>query len=298
MTVESYCLVATRRATLPIRLHYELHGHGPKRVLLIMGLSCSGEYWLPQAKFLSQQGYQVCFFDNRGVGQSDAPKGYYTTKDMALDTIELLEHLGWESDVHVVGVSMGGMIALELASARPQCIASLSLTSTHAGSTLPPLTGALTLPRLMFTSDINKRIEMNCNLLYPKKWLDMPHPNGSGQTNREAVANSMVERIVRSPVQTSAGAIGQLSAVMRHSVGRDRLERIRSAGIPVLVCTGTEDNLVRPSNSQFLAETLDARFEVFEGCGHAISMQEPERYNQMLLDHIRASSGDTASDLS
>ena len=62
-----------------------------------------------------------------------------STKEMALDTRDLMDHLGWTSNVHVVGVSMGGMIALELACLCPEYMTSLCLTSTHAGRTFPPV---------------------------------------------------------------------------------------------------------------------------------------------------------------
>jgi pimeloyl-ACP methyl ester carboxylesterase len=98
----------------------------------------------------------------------------------------------------------------------------------------------------------------------------------------------MKSRVLRAPIQPMAGAVGQLSAVLRHRLGRERLEQLRQTKIPILVCTGDQDNLVRPSNSYFLAEALDARLEVFEGCGHVLSMQEPERYNKLILEHIRS----------
>jgi pimeloyl-ACP methyl ester carboxylesterase len=94
---------------------------------------------------------------------------------MALDTVDLLNHLGWKSNVHVIGVSMGGMIALELASNHPEYIGSLTLTSTHAGDLIPTFAGVTTIPRMMFTSDPYRRIELSCSLLFPQVSMPLMH---------------------------------------------------------------------------------------------------------------------------
>ncbi|RKP24093.1 Alpha/Beta hydrolase protein [Syncephalis pseudoplumigaleata] len=293
-------MVAADRLPKPLSLSYKLMGSGSQRVLLIMGLSAAGDAWLPQATFIAKHDFQVCIFDNRGVGysvSSSRANMTYSTKEMAHDTRELLDHIGWSSNVHVVGVSMGGMIALELTSTYPAYVASLCLTSSHAGMTMPPITGVVTLPRILMMTDIEKRIKAQCTMLFPKAWLEQPSKDDPSQTNEERMIALFKERVVHTPLQPLNGVLGQLSAVMRHHVGRERLQKIRETGIPILVCTGTEDNLVRPSNSHFMAEVLGARLVVFDGCGHLISLQEPERYNQLLVEHFQSvqSSAKTSS---
>lgn len=103
-----------------------------------MNSSCLA--WEHQTKYLAETGkYTVLIFENRGMGLSDAPGGLYTTSQLAQDVIDLLDHLGWKDKVHVDGVSMGGMIALELASTWPERVASLVLTSTTSGRQVPPV---------------------------------------------------------------------------------------------------------------------------------------------------------------
>ena len=102
-----------------------------------MGLGAFKTAWQRQTKdFGHDQGskYSCLIFDNRGMAESDKPLMRYSTSEMAKDTLELLDHLGWTSkrELHVVGISMGGMIAQELALLVPERIASLSLISTAA----------------------------------------------------------------------------------------------------------------------------------------------------------------------
>ena len=84
-----------------------------------MGLAATKAYWQRQTKdFSHTQGnrYTSLIFDNRGIGESDKPLMRYSTSEMAEDLLELLQHLGWtmERQLHIIGISMGGMIAQEL----------------------------------------------------------------------------------------------------------------------------------------------------------------------------------------
>lgn len=103
----------------PFKLSYELHGHGPSRIVWIMGLGGVKQTWQRQTKDFGHteaDKYTCLLFDNRGMGESDKPILRYTTSEMAKDVIELLDHVGWTEprSVHVVGISMGGMISQEL----------------------------------------------------------------------------------------------------------------------------------------------------------------------------------------
>lgn len=93
----------------------------------------------------------------------------------------------------------------------------------------------------------------------------------------------------RSKRQTLHGNIAQTAACLRHHVSDDRLVRIKSTGLPILIVTGTFDNLVRPEYSHHMNKVFkNARFEVFEGSGHAIPDEQPERYNNLLIEHFSA----------
>lgn len=127
-----------------------------------MNSSCLA--WENQTKYLAETGkYTVLIFENRGMGLSDAPSGLYSTSQMAQDLIDLLDHVGWKDKIHVNGVSMGGMIGLELASTWPERIQSLILTSTTSGRQIPPV--SLMKIKFIYISILNlTQVESSYNI--------------------------------------------------------------------------------------------------------------------------------------
>ncbi|KAG0230467.1 hypothetical protein BGX31_005826 [Mortierella sp. GBA43] len=152
----------------PLKLYYEKIGNGPKKLLLIMGLNTPGSAWdTVVSHFAENPEYTTVFFDNRGIGLSDAPKGLYSTSQMAQDTLDLLDALGWTENINVAGVSMGGMIGLELVHADPERFSSLVLTSTNAGRSPPQLVTISFLSRVILVRDPEARIKLILETLYP-----------------------------------------------------------------------------------------------------------------------------------
>ena len=117
-----------------IDIYYEIHGSG-EPLLLIEGLGYSAWMWYKQIPTLSEQ-YKVIVFDNRGAGNTDKPDSEYSIEIMADDAAGLLRTLGIES-AHMLGVSLGGFIAQELALRHPDMSKSLTLVSTNSGSPRP-----------------------------------------------------------------------------------------------------------------------------------------------------------------
>ncbi|KAG0364026.1 alpha/beta-hydrolase [Gamsiella multidivaricata] len=278
----------TRDKKVPLKLYYEKTGNGPKKLLLIMGLNSPGSAWEPVVEHFSRNPeYTTVFFDNRGVGHSDAPKGLYSTSQMAQDTLGLLDALGWKENIHVAGVSMGGMISLELVHADPKRFASMVLTSTNAGRSPPQLVTVSFLSRVVLLREPDARIKLISETLYPTKWLEQPAPKNSGfSTNRELVATTLKRRFATTPLQPLHANIAQSWAALFHHVNSKRLAQIRDSGLPVLVLTGTADNFVRPSGSYHLAKELGAPLVVFEDSGHALPGEQTETYCRFIEELV------------
>ncbi|KAF2020460.1 alpha/beta-hydrolase, partial [Aaosphaeria arxii CBS 175.79] len=103
----------------PIKIAYEIHGRGDRHLVWIMGLGGMGYAWQRQTKDLAHtkaDEYSSLILDNRGIGESDKPMQRYSTSEMAKDVVEVLDHVGWtgKRELHIIGISMGGMIAQEM----------------------------------------------------------------------------------------------------------------------------------------------------------------------------------------
>lgn len=296
-------LTCTRRGLCPVTdirhqaklseshsLYYEVHGSGPIKVVLIMGLNGTSGGWLPQVRYFGRlPQYSVLVFDNRGVGNSGSPWGPYTTSGMANDVIVLLDFLGWTADreLHVIGISMGGMIAQELASRIPKRISSLSLVVTKAGGrswrNIPKWKTVFSLVRLLSLSDAEVKIPVVLNMLFPPKWLaEKAEDDPQGRTNAEVQASLHRSRFEITRPQPLIGALSQMAAAFTHHVSPDRLRKI-SASIPkVLILTGDTDDMVDPSESLFLKQNMpEAEYQYWEGGGHAICAQRDKRVNTL-----------------
>lgn len=259
-----------------------------------MGLSTPCSAWDLQTEYLAKSGdYTVLVFDNRGMGFSDSPMGIYSTSQMAIDALELLDHFGWKENVHLVGISMGGMISLEMADAEPTRFQSLTLTSTTAKRNIPTWTAISTLSKIaLFYRDPKDQLNAAIELVYPKEWLSQKPSNNTTEhaSNRELAIHGFIQNITRSRRQPLYANIAQTMACLRHHVSDERLLNIRASGLPVMIITGTTDHLVRPEYSYHMKKVFaeGARFEVFEGSGHAIPAEQPERYNDLLVEHFTA----------
>ncbi|KAJ7582565.1 Alpha/Beta hydrolase protein [Mycena floridula] len=275
-------------------LYFEQHGTGQERILFIMGMNSSSFSWDSQVVYFSKH-YSVLVFDNRGVGNSGVPRGPYTTSGMAEDVITLLNYVGWtEGGIHVVGLSLGGMIAQELATRIPSRIRSLVLGVTtpggHPWTNFPPWKGIYSLARITFTADLNVKIPILLEMVFPLSWLDAKAANDpAGRTNRQIESESYLRRIQITRPQSLFGALSQMAAALTHHVTPERLQTI-SATIPkVLIVTGDDDLLVDPSNSRLLKQHMkEAQFVEWKNCGHAIHFQERDRFNALLDQFFKA----------
>jgi len=235
--------------------------------------------------------YSVLVFDNRGVGNSSTPKGPYSTSGMAEDIIILLDYIGWTAtrQLHVVGISLGGMIAQEFAWRASPRITSLSLVSTSAGAfgltTFPPLTGIKGLVQVAFVSSPDDKMKILTPLCYPKGFLDQPAVEFDRPdiTYYEYLAPLSIRTSELIRPQSLLGALSQGYAAIFHRVTPERLAAISKAIPKVYVMTGDTDYLMRPSNSYYLKDHMkEAEFEVWPNTGHGILGQHPRQFPKVL----------------
>ncbi|KAJ2378360.1 hypothetical protein IW150_000847 [Coemansia sp. RSA 2607] len=277
----------------PSHIYYELYGSGPNKIVFINGMGADRQMWEPDVgEFLRHARYQCLVFDHRGTGFSDSAGGplAYTSSSLAEDTRRLVDALGWDK-INVVGASMGGMIALELACTHPDLIATLTLVVTHAGMTIPPLRGIMDSVAANFVSDPFVRFKRICGSLYPQEFLDSaPPPEAEARgcrTMLDYCADVAVRRSKYTKPMSLATFVGQVGVVFRHYVAPARLELLGKM-LPdhqILIVTGDQDHLVRTSNSAYLADTIGrdkVTFEVYEGTGHGLHSQQAHRLVQSI----------------
>jgi len=247
-----------------------------------MGLSFTHEMWYRILPGLARQ-YRVILFDNRGIGRSDVPPGPYSIRQMASDAVAVLEAAEVAS-AHVIGASMGGMIAQELALCYPARVQSLLLGCTSHGGILahwPRFSRLGGLP----TSIAGRDRELSLiPLLY------------AASTPRERILEDI--GVQCRCVCTRRGCLNQFAGILLWSSFL-RLPRI---SVPTLVAHGAEDCLIPPQNGRVLASRIPgARFQLIPKAGHIIMTDQPEICLDLSLDflerhtatdrHIGAASG-------
>ncbi|KDO17435.1 hypothetical protein SPRG_17102 [Saprolegnia parasitica CBS 223.65] len=298
-TVAKHYRETTRHTVLPngLSVEYAVHGadDAPEKVLLIMGLHFEKEAWLPLIATLLDDAeraprVQLVSFDNRGVGGSDKPWAFYSTTQMAHDTLQLLDALQWPS-AHIVGISMGGMISQELAHAAPRRVQSLSLLVTAPGFRRGPL------PRLYqlagyWKSCVNMILptresitDMLLYILYPDTFLGA----SNGHVGK-LLQDFHMHRLQFARNQIS-GAIGQATALLRHDMSSDRLRQIQAAGFPILVVAAKLDRLLHSDNSKLLYKHLkgpQTHKLIFDDTGHGVHVQKRHEVASALLQLFSA----------
>ena len=260
--------------TLP-RISFTPVGEVGPRVLLIMGFGMGGSVWRPQIEGLRAT-HRLVSYDHLGLGSSDPPPSPPTMRTMAADAERVLDALGWSS-AHVVGVSMGGMIAQELTLTAPPRVRSLTLIATHAGGLRAALPRAEGLRRFIEANvgDRAARVAALKRLLYTAEFLAS---EGAEQLDRRI--DEMAGR--RAPPAT---VTGHLHAVLRHRTRR----RLGSIGVPTLIVRPGRDVLVHPRNSDVLAKGIpSARLVRFDDAGHGVTFQCAGALNAEIARHIAA----------
>jgi pimeloyl-ACP methyl ester carboxylesterase len=255
-----------------INIYYESHGDG-EALLLIMGYGAYSAFWGLQIPSFSQE-YRVISFDNRGTGQSDKPNMPYTIKMMADDAKGLLDAIGIDS-AHVLGVSMGGMIAQELALNYPDRVKSLILGCTFYGGTkaIQPTPEVQESLREMGKLPVEEQAREMAPLLWSQEFID-----------KNPVALELFVAITAKYPTPPHGFVCQAQAIEAHDT-YDRLPQIKA---PTLVITGDMDRIIPAENSKVLASRIpNAELVVLKNLCHGFFGEAVEETNRIILDFLR-----------
>jgi 3-oxoadipate enol-lactonase len=255
-------------------MYYEVHGKGVPLVM-IQGFAGNHQAWFFQTPVFKKY-YRAIIFDNRGIGRTDKSSEPYTIKTMAEDVIGLMDYLNIDK-AHVLGLSLGGMVAQEIAISYPERVIKLVLGSTFAGREIndvhPKMVKAFAAPE--GTANIDFRSIPIEKVMYQMTSLAF---------------NKRLYRMILLPLSKRSmksinpeGHFKQMAAVSSYTT-LDRLHLIKA---PTLVITGTGDRIISPGASEVIASYIpNAKLVLVKGGSHAFFMEMRGRFNKEVLGFL------------
>lgn len=253
-----------------IEVNYRLEGDGPETIVLVNGLADDLETWGYQLDALLGAGYRVLRFDNRGVGRSAKPIGPYTTRLFAEDTKALVDELGLVG-FHLLGVSMGGMIAQEYALGWPGDLATLTLACTYAAP--GPFCGRM----YDLWADVATFSGLPTVMRDVTLWAFTPA--FFEERPEEAAEFDTAMRMIDQPVPAY---LAQLYSIQRH----DTSARLGEITVPTLVIAGESDILIPVSLSRRLHDGIAGSQWATTAGGHACIWEHPDDFNRSVLEFL------------
>lgn len=251
-----------------VQLSYERGGSGPP-LLLIMGLSGTLLHWGEPFIQALRRDFELIAYDNRGVGASSRVDAPFSIADMAADAAGLMAALELES-AHVMGISMGGMVAQELALANPERIRTLTLGCTYCGGPGNTLPAQPELGAAVMSGDRERALRAT--------W----EANVSASFAQDADAYAAFRAIGEERPVALAVMMEQLSAITRH----DTSTRLGALEMPTLVIHGTEDRIIPVENGRIVAGLIPgSRLEILQDIGHLFFWELPERSAELVREH-------------
>lgn len=257
------------------RLAYEVRGEGP-HVVLIQGVGVHGSGWNPQVDGLSSR-FRCLTFDNRGIGASIPGGARFGIGRMAKDTLALMDAEGWES-AHIVGHSMGGTIALELALTARERVRSLALLCTFSRGA-----DATKMTRRMAWLGLRSRV--GTRRMRRHAFLEIVmSPDGLAGEDRDALAERLAPLFGHDLADQPAVVMKQLGAMRRYDA-TPRLHEL--AGLRTLVVSALHDPISRPDVGLALASGIPgAHFVELRDASHGAPIEHAERVNALLAEHF------------
>lgn len=260
------------------RLAYRVRGSGPA-VLMIQGVGVHGDGWRPQIDGLASA-YTCLSFDNRGLGGSRPAGAPITVQGMAEDALAMLDAEN-VSAAHVVGHSLGGLVALRLALAARGRVRSLSLLCTFAnGRSAAPLA-----PRMIW---LGLRTKIGTRGMRRRAFLRLVLPPGP-IADADAQAARLADLFGHDLADQPPAVAGQMKA-MRAADATGRLGEL--AELPTLVVSAVHDPIAPPAAGRAIRDGIPgSRYVAFDGASHGLPITHAGPINDLLLEHFAAAGG-------
>jgi pimeloyl-ACP methyl ester carboxylesterase len=254
-------------------IYYEIRGRAGPPLVIIRGFASSIRSWNGVDHDLSSD-HSVVVLDNRGIGRSSTPSGTYSIASMAADVLAVLDDAGLDS-AHVMGTSLGGMIAQELALQNPRRVRSLTLAATAAGGngrlTLRPKAVLAIATASLMPAPIRARLTALATL------------SAEARRSRPALIDYRTGVLRRNPTPLR-GLIGQAFAIFGHRTA----DRLPGLSVPTLVIHGDADKLIDHEHAEHLTGLIpSARLESWRGVGHDLATEDPARLADSVRRHVQ-----------
>ena len=258
-----------------MELHFVRRGSG-EPLLLIQGMSGTHMSWGDPFLEALEGSFDVVAYDHRGIGFSPPASTPFTIAELADDAAALMDRLGWDS-AHVMGISMGGMVAQELALRHPQRIRTLTLGCTYCGGPGSSLAGPDVVQELgaaQMSGDRESAIQAGYRLNTSEAFRADP-------ANYDAF---------RDMALAAPAKIATIMLQMQAIAGHDTQSRLGQIELPTLVIHGTEDRMIPSANGELIASLIPgARLELLDGVGHVFWWEQPERSAELVREHALSS---------
>lgn len=259
-----------------INLCYKVAGKG-QPLVVINGFGGTQSALFVMVRAFARH-YRVVTFDNRGIGGSDKPTGLYSVRTMADDTVGLMDSLGIDK-AHLMGLSMGGMIAQEMAIEYPQRVGKLILCSTSAGG--EPFR-ELWFDLIEASNPDWNRSRSDLAEVDLRKLISSEAPLLFNRPFNRLVITALSRLLLRLGV--AKVPVGQLQAMMSY----DALGRLDKIQAPTLVLSGSKDGLMPPHSGEVLASHIkSAKLVIIEGGAHAWQGDMPGRFIKEVLSFLK-----------
>lgn len=258
---------------LDIEMNYIDQGSG-EPIVFLHGLGGSAQFWMPQVKSFSSS-YRVIAADNRGHGLSSKPLMPYTMRLFADDWKSLLDAIGIDS-AHMVGLSMGGCIAMIIALDRPDMVKSLVLVDSWAYPDERFCEFLRARESVLLNDGLEKYAEFSISAVLSEEFLKA-NPGAKGEYHKRIVSMNEPQA---------------LAASCRALMDFDLRGRLGGIKAPALIMVGQRDSILPPHLSEYIHKSIPgSRFMIIDGAGHLPPVEKPELFEAEVMAFLSSVGG-------